>query len=132
MTQTIRQPRVPIVRLEGLTTLTDVIYGSWMKFIQIQDCETEKMYLRAGPQSEYHRDILRKFKDKAFNMLGTPPQEGRFFCPGGGRIQRDHTWYEVKFYDYSDEFGEYDIARVKAIATPYIRRKLPGWKAIFE
>ncbi|HIH23961.1 TPA: hypothetical protein HA251_02910 [Candidatus Woesearchaeota archaeon] len=129
MAQTIQRTRIPIVRLDGLTALTD---GDWMKFIQIQDRETDKMYLRADPQSDYHRDILCKFRDEAHSTLRIQHQEGRFFCPGGGRIRRDHARQEIKIYDYSVDFGKYDIKTVKAIATPYLRRKLPGWKATFE
>lgn len=122
--------RMPSITLEGITTLAN---RDWMKFIQIQDQETDRMYLRAGPRSDYHRDILRKFENEALNTLrpGIHPWEWRFSCLGGGRIRRDYIQQEVEIYDYSDEFGKYDIAIVKSIARPYIRRKLPGWAVIF-
>lgn len=84
------------------------------KFVVLQEHGTNDLYVfaDAAPEFEYHRDLLRAFRnERGLNLR----------CIGGGRIRKDSVAKTIKIWDSSGDFGfEPDReVTVSAIAKAY-------------
>lgn len=107
----------------NLEEISEVIIDSEGDFKFVQLKYKEKTILYGNSEGILHRNLYHLFLDE----FGNEFENRNIICVGGGRICIDKENKILEAYNYSDDYGKFNISVVKEILTKFIEENMRGF-----